>query len=517
MKANLKLLLAGVVVAAGLSSAPTISYATDVVEAPSTSGKVQVVNAGNVMSTYDDDDLKTVNNSSPEGNMDKKYSKYKLDPSGINEANKYSTISGSSQSNSFSTQWFLPDGFNVSGYQHGNFQSVALDNENNIYFVESNGTGTNEGAIVKFNLNKLKDLGLSTNITGIWLAFDYFNPYTDEGKAHNQAYQEAYKKAPFAKKESLVKTINSNKLWRNNQVNFRNNAKKNYQGWKTKKAKYTKYTTSRYSYKTRTKYKKLVATAKKKMATWMSSYQKHKSKITAYDKRLKGYGKTLKGYETEINKVKSSDPVMFRNADIAQTAQLSPLINIGHGQTLTFNPANQHLYLAEDESLTDLDVNDNNQVLEMDPNTLQPLREYKFKMLHDGSNFQLHTLAFDKSGNAYWGRKTGAGYMYFYGRLDENDVKFAPSKTIIGKRGGNTNQFVSVNPKNDRVYFVSDDILTSTPTSEVRGSSIKANDIHYQVFNSKREFEGLAFDQSGYGYLLMLWPPELLKSSQPLN
>lgn len=428
MKTKLRLLLATAALGMGISAAPVIGRAADVVEAPETTEKVKVVNAGNVLSTYDDDDLKTVNNSSPQGNTNKKYTKYELDPSGINDANSYATTSGSSQANRFTTQWFLPAGFNVSGYQHGNFQSVALDNEDNIYFVESNGTGTNKGAIVKFNLAQLDKLGLGTNITGIWLAFDYFNPFTDEGRAHNEAYQAAYKKAPFAKKDSLVKTINKNKLWRNNQVNYRNTARDNYQGWKAKKAKYTKYTKAKYSYKTRTKYKKLVAKAKKKMSSWMANYQKHKAKVTAYDKKLAGYNKTLAGYQSEIDKVKASNPVMFRNADIAQTAQLSPLINIGHGQTLSFNPQNQHLYLAEDQSLTDLSTDDNNQVLEMDPNTLQPLREYKFKMLHDGSNFQLHTLGFDEDGNAYWGRKRGSGYMYFYGRLDEKSVKFSPSK-----------------------------------------------------------------------------------------
>lgn len=518
MKTKYKLMLAGAFLGFGLSTAPLSSFAAEVIDAPDQADKVKVVDAGNVMSTYNDDDLTTVNNVSPKGNTSKKYAKYTLHPTDITEPNQYDTIGGSSQKNSLSTQWFLPAGFNIDGYQHGNFQSVAFDDENNIYFVESAGTGTNKGAIVKFNLTKLNELGIGTkDTTALWLAFDYFNPFTAEGAQHNQEYNEVYQQAPFAKKDALVETINKNKSWRNNQVNYRNNAKKYYQAWKTKKAKYTKYTAAKYSYKTRTKYKKLVATATKKKAAWMKSYQGHKTKIAAYDKKLAAYDKKLAGYQTEIDKVKADNKEMFANADIAQTAQLSPIINIGHGQTLSFNPENKHLYLAEDESLSDLSVSENNQVLEMDTNTLQPIREYRFKMLHDGSNFQLHTLGFDKAGNAYWGRKKGSGYMYFYGRLDENDVKFAPSNAVVGKRGGNTNQFVSVNPKNDRVYFVSDDILTSIPAKKVRDGNFTASDIHYQVFDSKREFEGLAFDQSGYGYLLMLWPPELMKSSKPLN
>ncbi|MGF7436902.1 hypothetical protein [Lentilactobacillus senioris] len=517
MRNGFKLMIAGAFLGVGLAATPINGYAANVIEAPGVANEVKVVNSGNVLSTYSDDELNTVNNSSPNGNTSKKYKKYELDPNENITANTYRTISGSSQSNSFSTQWYLPDGFNVSDLQHGNFQSVALDDEDNIYFVESNGTGTNRGAIVKFNLSELNDLGLDTNITGIWMAFEYFNPYTDEGKEHNKEYQEAYKKLPFAKKTALENTIDKNELWKNNQVNYKNSAKTHYQAWKLKKAQYAKYTTSKYKPATRKKFKKLVTKAKNKMAVWMSSYQKHKQKVTAYNKKITGYKNTLAGYQKQIDDAKASNPEMFQNAAIAQTAQLSPLIDIGHGQTLTFNPANKHLYLAEDETLSDLSISDNNEVLEMDPHTLQPLREYRFKMLHDNSNFQLHTLAFDSEGNAYWGRKKGSGYMLFHGRLDENEVKFAPSKTIVGKRGGNTNQFVAVNPQNNRVYFVSDDILTSIPADKVRDGVFSAKDIHYQVFNSKREFEGLAFDQSGYGYLLMLWPPELMKSSQPLN
>ena len=78
-------------------------------------------------------------------------------------------------------------------------------------------------------------------------------------------------------------------------------------------------------------------------------------------------------------------------------------------------------------------------------------------------------------------------------------------------------QGVAVNPANNRLYFVSDDILTSVPTSGVQSGNFSADDIHYQAFDSGREFESLAFDQDGYGYLLALWPPELMQSTNPLN
>ena len=150
----------------------------DVIDEPGSAGSIKQVISGNVLKDYDEEALNTVNNDTPQGNTSKKYTKYDLDPSGYNYSNSYSTISGSSQSNTFKTKWFLPDGFNVSNLQHGNFQSVTMDDEGNVYFVESNGTNTNQGAIVKFNMAKLQQLGVNSDVLALWKAFDYFNPYT---------------------------------------------------------------------------------------------------------------------------------------------------------------------------------------------------------------------------------------------------------------------------------------------------------------------------------------------------
>lgn len=494
----------------------------DVIDEPGSAGSIKQVNSGNVLKDYDEEALNTVNNDTPQGNTSKKYTKYDLDPSGYNYSNSYSTISGSSQSNTFKTKWFLPDGFNVSNLQHGNFQSVTMDDEGNVYFVESNGTNTNQGAIVKFNMAKLQQLGVNNDVLALWKAFDYFNPYTTDGEAHNQEYEDAYNqmKGSFDQIKTLTNTLNQNKSWQNNQSNWQQNAQKWYYYWKNKKTKNQKIVKSaKYSYASKQKAKKVVKQATAKMATWMKSYQGHKTKVANYNKKITSIQNQINTYQSQVDAVKAQNPEMFKYVDIAQTAQLSPEVDIGHGQTLAFNPQNKHIYLAEDNTLTDLKSrDDNNTVLEMDPNTLKPIREYNFKMYHgDSANLQLHTLTFDKDGNAYWGRKYGKGYILFYGRLDENGVSFAASQNMVGNRGGSTNQGMSYNPQNDRVYFVSDDILTSIPAEKVRNSNFTADDIHYQAFDSKREFESLTFDQDGYGYLLALWPPELMQSTAPLN
>ena len=524
MKGHFKLALAAAFVFASAGifgmAAPTAS--ADVIANPGSAGTIPQVNSGNVLKDYDENSLNVVNNSTPQGNVSKKYTKYSLDPTGYNYGNSYNTIAGSSQTNTFKTKFFLPDGFNVSNFQHGNFQSVTFDGDGNIYFIESNGTNTNQGAIVKFNMAKLQQLGVGSDVLLLWRAFDYFNPYTTDGQAHNDEYNQvnAQLQGAFDKVQTLTTTLNQNKSWQNNQNNYMKNAQKWYYSWKNKKAKYQKIAKSyRYSYNTRAKAKQTVKTATTKMARWMKSYKMHKAKIAKYNTKISGIQSQIDTYQGQIDDAKAQNPDMFKYVDIAQTAQLSPEVDIGHGQTLSYNPQNKHIYLAEDNTLTDLaSRDDNNTVLEMDPNTLKPIREYNFKMFHgDSANLQLHTLAFDKNGNAYWGRKLNGGYMFFYGRLDENGVSFQASSSMVGKRGGTTNQGVAVNPANNRLYFVSDDILTSVPTSGVQNGNFSADDIHYQAFNSGREFESLAFDQDGYGYLLALWPPELMQSTDPLN
>ncbi|MDH5106680.1 hypothetical protein OQI89_12540 [Lentilactobacillus diolivorans] len=519
---KLAVLTALLFASAGVFGVASSANADGVIEAPGSAGSIKQVNAGNVLKDYNEEALNTVNNSSPQGNTSKKYTKYTLDESGYNYANSYNTIDGSSQTNTFKTKWFLPDGFNVSNYQHGNFQSVSLDGNGNLYFVESNGTNTNQGAIVKFDMAKLQQLGVNDDVLAIWKAFDYFNPYTTEGTQHNQEYEDAYNQmqGSFDQIKTLTNTLNQNKSWQNNQLNYQKTAQKWYFHWKTKKANNQKTVKSNTaSYVKKQNAKKVVKQATAKMARWMKSYQMHKKKVANYNTKITGIQNQINTYQSQVDAVKAQNPDMFKYVDIAQTATLSPQVDIGHGQTLSFNPQNQHLYLAKDNTLTDLaSRDDNNTVLEMDPNTLKPIREYNFKMYHgDSANLQLHTLAFDKNGNAYWGRKLGKGYMFFYGRLDENGVSFQASSSMVGQRGGTTNQGVAVNPQNNRLYFISDDILTSIPTSQIQDGSFKASDIHYQAFNSGREFESLAFDQDGYGYLLALWPPELMQSTAPLN
>ncbi len=457
----------------------TLTASADVIDVPDPADNIPQVNAGNVLTDYTQSKLNALDNPTLKGNMDRKYIERQLDENSPTTTDTYAATPDSSDQINFQTEFYLPDGFNVSNYQHGNFQSVTLDDAGNVYFIESNGSDTNLGVIIKYNLAELNKLGVGTDTMVLWKAFNYYNPNTDEGVQHNQQYEDVYEQLKTPTSE--LKTIQKQ------QTTLENHLKQ----LKVKKS-------AAQSKTIRTQIQKKIAAARQTDSQLENQAAKDQTAITT---------------------IKKQNADLLKYAAIAQAAQLSPQVDIGHGQTLTFNPQNNHLYIVEDNTLTDLKNRDqDNTVLEMTTSNLKPIRQYNFKMFHGSSaNLQLHTLAFDKNGNAYWGRKTGMGYMFFYGRLDQHDVQFQAAPTYFKNRGGSPNQGVSINAAKDRIYFVSDDILTSVPTQQVRDGSFTSGDIHYDAFTSKREFESLTFDQQGFGYLMALWPAELMKSSAPMD
>ncbi|MCF6515246.1 hypothetical protein GSH19_03645 [Lactobacillus sp. S2-2] len=478
------------------------------VDIPNINKNVEQKTYGNVMSNYNDSDIKDVTTNAPSGNKTKKYDKSELVDGINNPGHVFNTTSNSTQSNSFKTAFYLPDGFNVFETEHGNYQSVVMTGDS-IYFLESMGTGKNLGAIVKYKLSDLKALGIdgSSNYDDIWKAVNWFNPYTDEGYVNNKKYLDVTNNLPTDEYYAAKKAVTNATTKLEKSTASQKNANKWLKHWQAK-TKYKKY-------KTNASYKNQV---NRKINSWKSKATKYSRYSNNYKKQIKSQNKLVDKYGKKIDAARKANPTMFKYADIFQAAQLSPLMGIGHGQTLSFNPKNQHLYLVQDDSMGDIKANEYNKVLELDPTTMQPIRQYNFQMKHGNTNMQLHTLTFDKDGNAYWGRKSGNGYQWFMGTIDDtNGVSFEPSKQKMATRGGVFNQSVAYNAKNNRVYFVSDDILTSLPVDQLRKGNLKESSFNHLEFDSQREFEGITFDPEGFGYLLTLWPSEVLKSTQPVD
>lgn len=78
------------------------------------------------------------------------------------------------------------------------------------------------------------------------------------------------------------------------------------------------------------------------------------------------------------------------------------------------------------------------------------------------------------------------------------------------------NQFLAYNSKNDSLYMVTDGKIVSVPVAKLLNHSVQTSDLRAIDFASGKEFENLSFDQAGYGYLMTIRTPEILKSDRPL-
>lgn len=451
----------------------------------------------------------------------------------------------------FKTKWFLPTGFHVSQGEHGNYQSAFIAN-NNFYFVESAGTGTDKGAVVKIGLDALDKLGINANDQRSLLAkvFNFFNNNSTYGKDNNKNLSDYIVKTdPYrrsnnnlnAKIDKAKKAMDaSNTKIKNGQKAFNKATKKirtklnkaikanRKTANRLKKKHFKSMPTIRKIAKLGKAYKKLNAKRKNmsklspKAFKTFNRVKKAQNKLINKDKKqIKGWNAKVKDNNRKINEISQRNDLFSKYFELSKLLTVSPVTNIGHGQTLAYNPSNDHVYLAQDDKLGSSTTNFYNQVTEMDPDTMKPIHIYRFKLNNKGHYYALHTLTFDNQGNAYFGiaggpKNINGAYTLFHGTLSDSKIEFSPVKGLI-KWAGSYNQGVTYNRNNDRIYLLSNDMIISIPAAEVRNDNIQPQDVRYTTFASKREFESLSFDSNGYGYLVTLWRSELMKSTTPID
>lgn len=414
----------------------------------------------------------------------------------------------------FTTQWFLPRGFNANAKEHGNYQGMIIA-KNSIYIVESLGTGANQGAIVRLDTSALAKIGLDPIKDQDLLvkAFKYFNAFSAKGGNHSIRYVHFLNQTENLKaKLQLIqrriraqsKTINRAKV----------KIKHNYKKYKTSMQQLKK---------SRKVTKKKIINARKKATIKTYRRIQHQQKVVL--KVAKKQFTKLSKSQTKL--LKQQAKLMARQkwfsiyTQLSHSITASPLINIGHGQTLAYNPKNQHLYLAQDNQLGPVSNHYYNQITELNSDTMKPVHQYQFRLMHNGQNMALHTLAFDQAGHAYFGVHAGPKgtknvYSIYTGTLSKHNIMFTPIPQLINWPGS-YNQYLAYNRHNDRIYMISNDMIISVPTLALRAGTLTSQDVHYWTFNSRREFESLAFDDQGNGYLLALWRAELLQSNHPMD
>ncbi|MCT6858942.1 MAG: hypothetical protein M3Z82_06715 [Apilactobacillus sp.] len=454
-------------------------------------------------------------------------------------------------STTFKTKWFLPEGFHVSPEEHGNYQGGIIAN-NSIYFVESAGTNTNKGAIVKIGLDALDKLGIddSTQQNILAKVFNFFNRNSAYGSDHSKSLSDFIINTDVYRKDNsniqtkianMKKAIAAANLKvKTNQKAF-NNATKQAKKKLAKTIKTNRKTVKKLKkkhVKTRAikkqivklnkAYKKLNAKKKnlsklapKSFKTYNRVKKAQSKLITKGNKQISEWNAKIAHNNREIDRIGQRNDLFSKYFELSKLLTISPVTNIGHGQTLSYNPSNNHVYLAQDDKLGVVGDDFYNQVTEMDAENMHPVHVYRFKLNNKGHYYAIHTLTFDNDGNAYFGvrggpKKMKGTYTLFHGTMNESGIQFTPVKGLV-KWPGSFNQGVTYNRNNNRLYLLSNDMIISIPVDEVKNDNIQPQDVHYTTFGTNREFESLSFDSSGYGYLVVLWRSEVLKSTTPID
>ncbi|TPR51629.1 hypothetical protein [Apilactobacillus micheneri] len=193
---------------------------------------------------------------------------------------------------------------------------------------------------------------------------------------------------------------------------------------------------------------------------------------------------------------------------IKAAVKYGPIINTGHGQSLSYNPKNHRLWFINMGIM-----NKHAKLEELSIRTLKPIQIIKF---HYSSVYSLsNELAFDKHGNLYtYTRTSGDGAIkngtirISQGYIHHHKVHFKMIMQGIRHAPGYRTQSLAYNPRNNRLYFVSDGGILSAPVNKL--GHLKKHDIRDTKFLTHREFEGLAFTKKGQGYLLLNRSPEIM-------
>ncbi|ETY74169.1 hypothetical protein [Lactiplantibacillus fabifermentans] len=190
--------------------------------------------------------------------------------------------------------------------------------------------------------------------------------------------------------------------------------------------------------------------------------------------------------------------------------KVGPQFKSGHVQSLALNPKTNQLWFikAYKDSYTAT-------AQRLSASTLKPNASVNFTLsskVHMGS-----TLTFDNAGNAYFWTQTAStswapknSVKFYKGSLGSGNVHFKLVMQGLLRAPGSTLQSVSYNPKNGRLYLVSDESIFSVPASKL--GSLSASDVSATNFSGTREFESLVFKHnSNAGYLLTNKGPEIMQ------
>lgn len=196
-------------------------------------------------------------------------------------------------------------------------------------------------------------------------------------------------------------------------------------------------------------------------------------------------------------------------SNVMKAIKVGPTFNTGHGQSMALNPKTNQLWFVKTPGTSGGYAT----VQRLSKTSFKPDTTVKFRLRSGHNNVTMgENLTFDAKGNAYFSSLVaGSNAMRIYkGNINTKKTKFKLVQQLKNKPG-TVNQSVGFSSKSNRLFLISDDSIASVPVSKL--GHLSAKDVHATTFNSGREFEGVAFDSTGIGYLLTNKGAELLQTN----
>lgn len=192
--------------------------------------------------------------------------------------------------------------------------------------------------------------------------------------------------------------------------------------------------------------------------------------------------------------------------ELLSCVTFGPWFKLGHGSTLCYDRTRNALWYSNKTGQIKTNL------IRVNIDKLKPEAQYNFKLKDTvtmGNN-----LVFDKKGRCYFYTYNHSNWApigaikVYRGVIKGKKLKFELTMQCIKYSPSQNIQSIGYNPKNDSLYFVSNGTVVSVPVSKL--GKLKKSDVKTSLFDGNREFEGLAFDDSGRCYLLVNKDPEIL-------
>ncbi|MCL2688053.1 MAG: hypothetical protein FWE58_05910 [Methanobrevibacter sp.] len=246
-----------------------------------------------------------------------------------------------------------------------------------------------------------------------------------------------------------------------------------------------------------------------------SGYNLNRGFIVRYDMNiLKKYklnsGKGLVELRKLGAALRDKENLTSRQKNILKGVKKGPIFNIGHGQTLSYNPKTKSLWMLRDVHPSSTKI----KLMRISMKTLKPISIIKFSLNYNGKKMTSpRTLTFDREGNFYFTRNRDTkSILIFKNRIINNKVE-STLLANISNRPGTITQVIGINHVTKRFYIVSDGAFYTLALKKLNKGTLTQQDLHYTVLATKRESEGIAFDKQGRTYLLLIRGTEVMKAN----